>query len=93
MATANPAMNEAVYRRAGYADSPAYAMTLNGTVLKSFALLVILVVAGAITWTKVFQLKEGMAAGQMAFPGSLAGLLLLALGVTARWLRRRAMTA
>jgi uncharacterized YccA/Bax inhibitor family protein len=77
MATANPAMNEAVYRRAGYADSPAHAMTLNGTVLKSFALLVILVVAGAITWTKVFQLKDGMAEGQIAVPGSLVGLLLL----------------
>jgi uncharacterized YccA/Bax inhibitor family protein len=51
MATANPAMNDAVYQRAGMADSATGAMTLEGTVLKT-AILTVLLVAGAIvTWS------------------------------------------
>jgi hypothetical protein len=34
MATANPAMNEAVYQRAGLAPTPAQAMIVRGTVRK-----------------------------------------------------------
>ena len=45
MATANPAMNEAVYQRAGFADSSTSVMTIDGTVLKTAILMVILVAA------------------------------------------------
>jgi uncharacterized YccA/Bax inhibitor family protein len=50
MATANPAMSEAVYRRAGRADVPTNVMTLQGAVLKTALLVVILLVTAAYTW-------------------------------------------
>ena len=40
MATANPAMSEAVYRRAGLATMRTRVMTLQGSVLKTAALLI-----------------------------------------------------
>ena len=50
-ATANPALNEDVYRRAGLADTPAQIMTVQGTVLKTATLVLLLVTAGAIDGT------------------------------------------
>ncbi len=52
MATANPAMNEEVYRRAGLADTPTRAMTVQGTVLKTAILVVILLATAAYTWAQ-----------------------------------------
>jgi uncharacterized YccA/Bax inhibitor family protein len=78
MATANPAMNEAVYGRAGYADSKVNAMTLGGTVLKTSVLLAILVVAAGFTWGKVasgdagdMQLAYGLLIG-----GAIGGMIM-----------------
>jgi uncharacterized YccA/Bax inhibitor family protein len=51
MATANPAMNEAVYQRAGRAFAAAPVMTIQGTVLKTAVLLVLLVAVGGYTWS------------------------------------------
>ena len=42
MATANPAMSEAVYRRAGLAATPPGGMSVQGAVLKRAILLLIL---------------------------------------------------
>ena len=44
-------MNEDVYRRAGLADTPAQTMTVQGTVLKTAILVILLVTAGAIDGT------------------------------------------
>jgi uncharacterized YccA/Bax inhibitor family protein len=52
MATANPAMNEAVYRRAGYAATAAQAMTVQGSVLKTAVLLLVLLATAAFTWSQ-----------------------------------------
>jgi hypothetical protein len=52
MATANPAMSPAVYRRARLAATPAQALTLRGTVLKTAALVVILLVTAGYTWSQ-----------------------------------------
>lgn len=52
MATANPAMTEAAYRRAGRADTPAAVMTLGGSVAKTAVLVVILLAAAAFTWSE-----------------------------------------
>jgi hypothetical protein len=49
MATANPAMSEAVYRRVGRADSFGSVMTLQGTVWKSAVLVVIVLAAASYT--------------------------------------------
>jgi uncharacterized YccA/Bax inhibitor family protein len=70
MATANPAMNEAVYQRAGFADSAANAMTLQGTVLKTFLLLGILVIPAVYTWS--LMLPEST-----VVPPTVYGLLLV----------------
>ncbi|HEV7999742.1 MAG TPA: Bax inhibitor-1/YccA family protein [Planctomycetaceae bacterium] len=50
MATANPAMNEAVYRRAGQAYAGSSVMTLEGTVVKTAGLLIVLVATAGYTW-------------------------------------------
>src|SRR5207237_5681513 len=63
MATANPAMNESVYRRAGYADSPANVMTINGAAMKTLALVAILLIAGSFTWDQVMKANVGAQAG------------------------------
>jgi uncharacterized YccA/Bax inhibitor family protein len=52
MATANPAMNVEVYRRAGLADTPARAMTVPGTVIKTVVLVMILLATAAYTWSQ-----------------------------------------
>jgi uncharacterized YccA/Bax inhibitor family protein len=52
MATANPAMNEAVYQRAGRAYAGTSVMTLEGTVLKTAGLLLILIAAAGYTWSQ-----------------------------------------
>ncbi|HEX4070053.1 MAG TPA: Bax inhibitor-1/YccA family protein [Planctomycetaceae bacterium] len=51
MATANPAMNESVYQRAGFADASTSVMTLEGTVFKTAVLLVILMGGAICSWT------------------------------------------
>ena len=50
MATANPAMNEAVYQRAGRAYAGTSVMTLEGTVVKTAGLLLVLIAAAGYTW-------------------------------------------
>jgi uncharacterized YccA/Bax inhibitor family protein len=52
MATANPAMNEAVYQRAGRAFAGTSVMTLQGTVLKTGFLLAILMGVAGYTWSQ-----------------------------------------
>jgi uncharacterized YccA/Bax inhibitor family protein len=61
----NPAMNEAVFQRAGYADSSANAMSLPGTVLKTSILVMLLVLTGGFTW-------KYAAAGELALTYGLA---------------------
>lgn len=75
MATANPAMNPAVYQRAGPADSPANVMTLPGAVLKTALLVVILLIPAVFTWTQAVNGVSGLVVGLMAL-GSIGGFIL-----------------
>ncbi len=77
MATANPALNEAVYRRASLAASPAQVMTLQGTVVKTAVLVAILLVAAGYTWSQV--LPAGADGGPVTMPAQVIGLLFLGL--------------
>ncbi len=52
MATANPAMNEAVFHRAGRADMAAPAMTIEGTTFKTAFLMMILSATGIYTYSQ-----------------------------------------
>jgi uncharacterized YccA/Bax inhibitor family protein len=74
MATANPAMNEAVYRRAGLATTPAQAMTVQGTALKTAALLVILAVTAAYAWAQAVAGPTTLTYG-LLIAGSVGGLV------------------
>src|SRR5260370_1092935 len=80
MATANPAMNEDVYRRAGYAESQASVMTLPGTALKTGVLLVLLLIAAVFTW---FQAKTGELADAYVLlaAGAIGGLIVALITV------------
>ncbi len=69
MATANPAMNEAVYQRAGHAFESSSVMTLEGTVLKTAGLLFILMVAAVYTWS------QAMAGSPLTYGLMMLGLL------------------
>lgn len=75
MPTANPAMNEAVYRRAGFAAAPSQAMTVQGTVVKTGALLVILVLTAAYTWTQAVAGSTTLAYGLLA-AGGIGGVIV-----------------
>ncbi len=75
MASANPAMNPSVYRQAGYADSPANVMTLQGAVLKTALLLGILLIAAAYTWSLAVS-GQSQLAGGLAVLGGIGGAIL-----------------
>ena len=74
MATANPAMSEAVYRRVGLAATPAQAMTVQGTVLKTAILVVILLVTAACTWAQAVAGSTTVAYG-LLIAGAMGGFL------------------
>jgi uncharacterized YccA/Bax inhibitor family protein len=52
MATANPAMSEAVYRRAGMAVADGRTMTIEGSVMKTAVLMFILLVTAGYAWSQ-----------------------------------------
>ena len=74
MATANPAMNEAVYRRIGRADSFGAVMTLKGAVVKTGLLLVILLITGSYTWSQAMAGYTPVAYGLLA-AGAIGGFI------------------
>jgi len=70
MATsANPAMSEAVYFRAGQADTPANVMTIQGSVMKTAVLVVILLCTAAFTWGQVAGGAPGISYGWLIASG------------------------
>jgi uncharacterized YccA/Bax inhibitor family protein len=82
MATGNPAMNAAVYRRAERADTSAGVMTLPGTVVKTALLVLILLVTATYTWSQASAGATGVAYGWL-IAGSIGGFSLL---VTLIWM-------
>jgi len=74
MATANPAMSEAVYRRAELAETPSQAMTVGGTVLKSALLVVILLVTASFTWSQAATGESPVAYG-LLIAGAIGGFI------------------
>jgi uncharacterized YccA/Bax inhibitor family protein len=80
MATANPAMTEAAYQRAGRADTPAAVMTLQGSVAKSAVLVVILLVTAAFTWSQATEGETGVAYG-LLIAGCIGGFLVALLTI------------
>ena len=79
MATANPAMNESVYQRAGFADSSTSVMTLEGTILKTAILLVILVAGAVCTWSP--EVAASPMAGGLMTIGFLGGFAIALLTI------------
>jgi len=75
MATANPAMNEDVYQRAGRAFESTNVMTLQGTAFKTGILLLILVVTGSYTWSQALAGNMAIAYGLLA-AGGIGGFIL-----------------
>jgi uncharacterized YccA/Bax inhibitor family protein len=80
MATANPAMSEAVYLRAGCAESATNVMTLQGSVIKTAVLLVILLAAAAYTWSQTTAGATSTAYGLLAL-GGIGGFLVAMLTI------------
>lgn len=74
MATANPTMNEAVYQRAGQAAALGYSMTIQGAVVKTGFLLVIMLATSIYTWDQ-FSTGGGLAGGLLAL-GGIGGFIL-----------------
>jgi uncharacterized YccA/Bax inhibitor family protein len=74
MATANPAMSEAVWQRAGAAETPTRVMTIQGTALKTALLTLILLATATFAWTKAAagsQLSYGLLLG-----GGIGGFIV-----------------
>src|SRR6516162_6667720 len=78
MATANPALNEAVYRQARAAGAYGRVMTLEGSIIKTGILVVIVVATALYTWAQAF---EGGAAldGAIQMPARVLTLLWIGL--------------
>jgi uncharacterized YccA/Bax inhibitor family protein len=74
MATANPAMNESVYQRAGFADASTSVMTLDGTIFKTAVLLVLLIGGAALVWSP--NVSTSPLAGGLMMVGFIGGLVL-----------------
>src|SRR3954454_22055299 len=74
MATANPAMSETVYRRAGLGATPTRVMTVGGAVLKSAILVVILLATAAYTWSQAAAGATTVTYGLLV-AGSVGGFL------------------
>jgi uncharacterized YccA/Bax inhibitor family protein len=74
MATANPAMTEAAYLRAGRAENAESVMTLQGSVLKTAILVLILLGTGVFTWNQTVT-NPPVAQGLM-IAGLIGGLIL-----------------
>jgi uncharacterized YccA/Bax inhibitor family protein len=74
MATANPAMSEAVYRRAGFAATPDRVMTVRGTALKTAILLLILVVTAGYAWSQAVAAPTTLTYGLLV-AGSVGGFI------------------
>jgi uncharacterized YccA/Bax inhibitor family protein len=79
MATANPAMNEAVYRRAGRAFADARVMTIQGTVVKTAILLLILMAVAVYTWSQAIA-GSPLAYGSLMV-GSIGGFVVALLTI------------
>ena len=75
MASANPAMSEAVYRRAGLAETSTQAMTIGGTVLKTAILVALLLVTAGYTWSQAVAGNAPVAYGLMVI-GGIGGFIM-----------------
>jgi len=88
MRTANPALNANIFSQVG---SPVVGgtMTLQGTINKTFILLVLLVMSASWIWGKVAQpipILEGGQATQ-GIPSAVSGLMMLGMfGGVDRWI-------
>jgi uncharacterized YccA/Bax inhibitor family protein len=80
MATANPAMTEAAYQRAGRADSPASVMTLTGSVVKTSILVLILLVTAAFTWHEAATGETAVTYG-LLIAGCIGGFIVALLTI------------
>jgi len=80
MATANPAMNESVYERAGHADSLTTVMTLQGAVVKTAFLVVIVLLTAAYTWSQAAAGASSVAYG-LLIAGAIGGFLTALLTI------------
>jgi uncharacterized YccA/Bax inhibitor family protein len=74
MPTSNPAMNEEVYGRAGLAETTVNAMTVQGSVLKSAVLVVILMVTAGYSWVQAQAGPSTMSSG-LLIGGAIGGLI------------------
>jgi uncharacterized YccA/Bax inhibitor family protein len=74
MATGNPAMSEEVYQRAGSTETSIQAMTIQGAVLKTALLLVILLATATYTWSQAAAGSPTVTYG-LLIAGALGGFI------------------
>lgn len=78
--TSNPALSDALFQRAGRARTGGDVMTIDGTVTKTGVLVLLLLVSGAVTWTRALAQGPG-AAMPLVILGLIGGLVLALVGV------------
>jgi len=80
MRTSNPALNENVFTNVGYVSADE-AMTVQGTVNKSFILLLCALVTSGWLWIKFFQSPDPATVAPWMIGGAIAGLILAVITV------------
>jgi uncharacterized YccA/Bax inhibitor family protein len=74
MATANPVMNESVYRLAGRSETATSTMTLSGTAIKTGILVAIMLITAGYTWSQMHAAGNELAYGLLV-GGAFGGLI------------------
>ncbi len=80
MPSSNPAMDDAVYGRAGVAEAHTPTMTVSGSALKTSILVVILSVTGGYSWLQAFSGSTTFGYGLM-IAGGIGGFLTALLTI------------
>jgi len=74
--TGNPALSKEVFIKAGRAASDTEAMTVGGTVNKTFFLLLLLILAAAYIWRRFYAMPDASGLAPWILVGAIGGFIL-----------------
>ena len=74
--TGNPALSKEVFIKAGRALPDSAAMTVGGTVNKTFLLLVLLILSAAYVWNRFYAAPDASGVGPWILIGGFSGLFI-----------------
>jgi uncharacterized YccA/Bax inhibitor family protein len=74
--SSNPAMKESIFEKVALVESPSGTMTVKGSVIKTFLLIAMTILAASYTWYTVFNANNPNAVTPWLWGGLISGLVL-----------------